>query len=810
MSAYADRICQHLQSIGIKQKEASRYASLVSKWISNSGPEWTVERLKALKTAFVPRLQHGGRYTIPEGWATRKNSKGQTVIKDGLVHRILSSNLSNLRQIEAFLRLYQVITLEHLSKKQSQKMVKAIEGPSTVDESVSSWISNLIAHPGLRVLPPVSEKQRERIVRTGVNSLTLPDLLGPKSKRSPTFTIGSSIRYDRTVTRRNASAADWIEFFQADPEVNALWKKHIVPVSRATATSTECYSYRAEFSKNSPVRGVLSVIQSPGAKARWVANPLLAFQAIGEPLKRKLYEYSCTVFGDRIATNNQESGLNLVVSWLRDRKKVWCFDATAFTDRFPVSLQRLVLERLQSIGIVDSFDLDFFDYMVKGSWFSRDLGRNVKWTVGQPLGYGPSFHLATLTHAAVVEGLRKKLNVMGHCWSIVGDDIVISDEVLADEYKRVMSGLGVEINMSKSLVSDSYAEFLGKLISAEGINPSIKVKLFSNSNQIVSSLSYYGWSGYKYLTRDEKFMALAAFLPIHLGGVGLRFPRMPNNVWYRLTNQVEWAKVALKKDLRTLYGESSDSDSIRAKLELRSEYYHRNALPLSPTEWALAGYPSLNGLTGQPTDCTRDDGYLEGDRDTASMMNTYVYIFDSYIKAENLVDTMPLLRKDGTINRENPATCVLSDEGYVHLTEKESPLPISETTKEDLDDKNQSRRTLKLLGSEIVKRLTSGEPGDCCPGPEGRDERRSSGTCATNAGRCKSDNPFEFLERVGEYIDSRAENKRKVEEASRQIERWFGIAQEQQGQQDQAKEQTRIRITQRETGREVRFRNESP
>lgn len=129
-----DRVCQHLKALNLPSKEASRIASLVCKWLINSGPEWTVERLKSIKQAHQESLQTtDGSYTPPEGWATRKNRDGKIILKDGFYHRLLTHTRFNLKQVEGVLRIYQVITLEQTSRKQLSKMKNAIEAPSTCD-----------------------------------------------------------------------------------------------------------------------------------------------------------------------------------------------------------------------------------------------------------------------------------------------------------------------------------------------------------------------------------------------------------------------------------------------------------------------------------------------------------------------------------------------------------------------------------------------------------------------------------------------------------------------------------------------------
>ena len=126
-----DRVCQHLRSLKFPSHESARIAALIDKWVTYSGPEWTVERLKTLKQAHQESLQtEDGSYIPPTGWATRRNRYGKAILRDGLLHRVLTHTGFNLKQVEGLLRIYQVISLDNTSKKQLIKMERAIEAPS--------------------------------------------------------------------------------------------------------------------------------------------------------------------------------------------------------------------------------------------------------------------------------------------------------------------------------------------------------------------------------------------------------------------------------------------------------------------------------------------------------------------------------------------------------------------------------------------------------------------------------------------------------------------------------------------------------
>jgi hypothetical protein len=49
----------------------------------------------------------------------------------------------------------------------------------------------------------------------------------------------------------------------------------------------------------------------------------------------------------------------------------------------------------------------------------------------------------------------------------LGDDIVITDELVAHQYSNIMSSLGMDINPHKSLISSEICEFAKRIVSVD-------------------------------------------------------------------------------------------------------------------------------------------------------------------------------------------------------------------------------------------------------------------------------------------------------------------------------------------------------
>lgn len=94
------------------------------------------------------------------------------------------------------------------------------------------------------------------------------------------------------------------------------------------------------------------------------------------------------------------------------------------------------------------------DYKIPG-------GGSVRFNTGQPLGAYSSWAAFTLCHHFVVwlAGHRCAKAVDDLVYLILGDDIVIRGDDVAQAYKEIMQSLGVDISEAKTHVSEDTFEF---------------------------------------------------------------------------------------------------------------------------------------------------------------------------------------------------------------------------------------------------------------------------------------------------------------------------------------------------------------
>lgn len=87
--------------------------------------------------------------------------------------------------------------------------------------------------------------------------------------------------------------------------------------------------------------------------------------------------------------------------------------------------------------------------------FITPTGESITYVVGQPMGGYSSWAVFTLCHHLVVQYASTLCGNKGFFtgYRLLGDDIVISDKLVASKYQEIMTTLGVEISESKSHIS---------------------------------------------------------------------------------------------------------------------------------------------------------------------------------------------------------------------------------------------------------------------------------------------------------------------------------------------------------------------
>lgn len=203
--------------------------------------------------------------------------------------------------------------------------------------------------------------------------------------------------------------------------------------------------------------GKLGFKEEPG-KIRVFAMVNLLTQALMRPLHEWLFERLRIIPTD--GTFDQVAPVELLVKRFVGTEYVASFDLSAATDRLPVAIQIALLEPLLGSEMASLWAgfLVSRPYGLPRIAKSYNLGFNkVYYAVGQPMGALSSWAMLAMTHHAIVQWAAKRARPKSTVWfldyALLGDDIVIADKAVAQEYLFLMDALGVEVGLAKSLVS---------------------------------------------------------------------------------------------------------------------------------------------------------------------------------------------------------------------------------------------------------------------------------------------------------------------------------------------------------------------
>lgn len=137
--------------------------------------------------------------------------------------------------------------------------------------------------------------------------------------------------------------------------------------------------------------------------------------------------------------------------------KYYSFDLTAATDRFPIDIQSRVLSLLTN----DEVGKSWKQIMTQEEFFYQ--GKTYRYNCGQPMGAYSSWAMFALCHhmVVIIAGLRAGLDSYSakRCYMLLGDDIVIHNDMVAEKYREIIQNLGVDISKLKTHTSVDTFEF---------------------------------------------------------------------------------------------------------------------------------------------------------------------------------------------------------------------------------------------------------------------------------------------------------------------------------------------------------------
>lgn len=239
--------------------------------------------------------------------------------------------------------------------------------------------------------------------------------------------------------------------------------------------------YRLPWIKREDVPlGRLSVVYDQAGKGRVVAITNYFLQVWLYPLHLAIFEILKGIKED--GTFDQRKPLDVLIQGESD-ELFHSFDLSSATDRIPVDIQIQVLNHLE-----DGLGWNWYR-LLDLNWLSPNKKQFVKYAVGQPMGAYSSWAMLALTHHVIVRCSSLMCGIESFSdYAILGDDIVIRNNQVAQQYLKLMSDLGVSINPSKSVISKDFAEFakvwVGPTVNYTPVGSGITLRFIRDYNYL--------------------------------------------------------------------------------------------------------------------------------------------------------------------------------------------------------------------------------------------------------------------------------------------------------------------------------------
>jgi len=253
----------------------------------------------------------------------------------------------------------------------------------------------------------------------------------------------------------------------------------------------------------------LSVVKDPGGKSRIIAILDFYTQNVLRKVHIEIFKILETIPQDRTFTQNPKVDFE---------GPYYSFDLSAATDRFPLFFQERVIRSL--LGSTSKAKA-WSNMLVGHEFWVPWENKFIKYEVGQPMGAYSSWATFTLSHHIIVqyaaylcgEYPTKK-------YILLGDDIVIGGDQLAETYKALIGALGVGISEHKTHVSTNTYEFAKRWfkdgIEVSGLQVNAFMETWRNYPLLFQTLRTYYERGL-FPKRSTSYPELVETLLIHLG-----------------------------------------------------------------------------------------------------------------------------------------------------------------------------------------------------------------------------------------------------------------------------------------------------
>jgi len=182
-------------------------------------------------------------------------------------------------------------------------------------------------------------------------------------------------------------------------------------------------------------------------------------------------------------------------------KTLYSLDLSAATDRLPIVLQEMLLADLLADKKFAKAWRNLLvnrDYKVPAAAVREGASPTVRYAVGQPMGALSSWAMLAYTHHFIVQCAAWETNstsirTLFRDYAVLGDDIVIFNRRVAEQYLKIIKSLGVECGLAKSVISPNGAglEFAKKtFLRSVNVSPAPLKELNAALSSLVGLREY--------------------------------------------------------------------------------------------------------------------------------------------------------------------------------------------------------------------------------------------------------------------------------------------------------------------------------
>nr|UJQ92439.1 MAG: putative RNA-dependent RNA polymerase [Mitoviridae sp.] len=445
---------------GKRAKDVKAFFKDVFRLVDKMGLEWTVKYVKSTRLAVTRYLSGHPLHSI-EGVA----------LKDGFPLWI--SNWKDALQDKDELRILMTLLVAlrgftFKPKLDTSTITEPFSGKDTISESElkAAMYALKVTRKDVRFSFPHMSTKRGPAGQALLTSISEVNLL-PRQLLDDIILIGGS-----KLAKLLEGLTDRLDILGWS-SVADIWAKEFPPKTR----SLRRLSYFSDKEGKTRVIGILDY---------WTQTAL-------KPLHNSLNGILKGIKTD--CTFNQNRFLEVLPS----SGPYYSLDLHAATDRMPISVQERVIS-----FVVGADRAKAWSRLLTSMEFSiaDQPGVSVKYQAGQPMGAYSSWPAMALTHHALVRisARRAGKTVFFERYVILGDDLVIADSRVAEEYKKLCGELDMPISEAKTHVSEDTYEFAkrwvykGTEVTGFALSGLLSVwKRYPLLHNFLETQSHHGW-----------------------------------------------------------------------------------------------------------------------------------------------------------------------------------------------------------------------------------------------------------------------------------------------------------------------------